>query len=1051
MEAAQHHDELMAGLKIRPGRTLDDGTIEGITNGGTLTGLATRGDEKFLVSNLHVIAGFANNLYLHPDGGEGLYQSGLVAAQKVGTVPAWDAANPAWIPVAAGDVPENIGDVCMARLDEGVAASYLIHEHPSHGGSIIISGVEDPIFDMELLMVGAVGGTGTIEVVRSSMKKWVRGCRLHDVMECNDENREAMKGDSGSPYLLRIRDGVYRMVGIHFASTVGGTGFAWGTKASVVQDTLGIAFGKRSPEAAAAAPGAVGFRTSVNLDGSNSCDPDGEVLTYLWEQTFPDDSTQAEIDADTVDITDRDKPVATFQAPAAVKTLTFKLTVTDIGGQTSEAEVSIEVERGPGANAGRDRSVGTGTLVTLTPRSDTAEPPLLSYRWSQIAGPSVTLTTRPVVDPREDHPPTTRFTAPATPAVLTFRLTVTNTRGIPSTADVTIVVRDPVPTGGEDLGVLAVGGNTSRSGSWVSTITSPRRSGSYAKFYTFSLAKRSRVQIDLTSQTDPYLYLLSGSGTAGAQLEANDDFGGSLKSRITRTLDPGTYTIDATTFARRRTGIFTLAIAVSSAAGKSNDAALAALSVDPASVTLSPAFSSSVESYTASVAYAVNGVRVTPMVNNAAATVMVNGDAVNSGEASQVVHLAEGANTIRVEVTAEDETTTKTYTIDVERAEASIDAALSALSISSGTLSPVFAPDTTAYTAKVVNAVSSIQITPTVNHREAKVTVNGTAVARGSASGAIALTAGQTANIAIKVTAEDGTTTKTYSVTVTRSSPVQALTADAGPDQRVETGDTVTLDGSASQDPDGDALRYSWRQIHSSGRRPFPGDEVRLSDTTVAKPTFTAPSVPKTLWFRLWVGDGNGNSDEDTVVVSVVAPKPTTKPPTPTEPTTTQPTTPTQPPPTKNRAPVADAGDPQSVDAGASVTLDGSGSSDPDGDTLAYQWTAPGGVTLTGANTASPTFTAPSTAGSLTFQLTVSDGKLSHSDSVTVTVNLSPPTPDPASTDATLSALSISPGTLAPVEDHFMDLMEDRVFESVRRPIFREIEALYAGAAGSGG
>ncbi len=254
-------------------------------------------------------------------------------------------------------------------------------------------------------------------------------------------------------------------------------------------------------------------------------------------------------------------------------------------------------------------------------------------------------------------------------------------------------------------------------------------------------------------------------------------------------------------------------------------------------------------------------------------------------------------------------------------------------------------------------------------------------------------------------------TTATASVTIeVTDEPL----ADAGPDQRVETGDTVTLDGSASQDPDGDALRYSWRQIHPSGRRPFPGDEVRLSDTTAAKPTFTAPSVPKTLWFRLWVGDGNGNSDEDTVVVSVVAPKPTTKPPTPTEPTTTQPTAPTQPPPTKNRAPAADAGDPQSVDAGASVTLDGSGSSDPDGDTLAYQWTAPDSVTLTGANTASPTFTAPSTAGSLTFQLTVSDGKLSHSDSVTVTVNLPPPTPDPASTDATLSALSISPGTLSP-------------------------------------
>jgi len=88
--------------------------------------------------------------------------------------------------------------------------------------------------------------------------------------------------------------------------------------------------------------------------------------------------------------------------------------------------------------------------------------------------------------------------------------------------------------------------------------------------------------------------------------------------------------------------------------------------------------------------------------------------------------------------------------------------------------------------------------------------------------------------------------------------------------------------------------------------------------------------------------------------------------------------------------PVASAGADQAVNAGASVTLDGSASSDPDGDAISFSWkqTLGTSVSLNSTSAAIVAFTAPTNGTLLTFELTVSDGK---NDSVgTVSVSVRP-------------------------------------------------------------
>jgi bifunctional chitinase/lysozyme len=88
--------------------------------------------------------------------------------------------------------------------------------------------------------------------------------------------------------------------------------------------------------------------------------------------------------------------------------------------------------------------------------------------------------------------------------------------------------------------------------------------------------------------------------------------------------------------------------------------------------------------------------------------------------------------------------------------------------------------------------------------------------------------------------------------------------ADAGESLTVRPGERVVLDGTASRDPDGDRLQFTWQQLLA------PGLDIPLSGAFSSRPQFIAPSVTSVtiLSFELFVSDGRSTAS-DVVAVTV--------------------------------------------------------------------------------------------------------------------------------------------------------------------------------------
>ena len=176
--------------------------------------------------------------------------------------------------------------------------------------------------------------------------------------------------------------------------------------------------------------------------------------------------------------------------------------------------------------------------------------------------------------------------------------------------------------------------------------------------------------------------------------------------------------------------------------------------------TLSPTFSANTVEYSVALLNTVSGTTISSTKADSTATTKIDGAAVSS----KAITINPGQTIdVIIDVTAQDGTTKKTYTVHVTRAVSS-NANLSGISLSNGTLSPAFNTNTVEYNVNL-SGVAGTTITPAKADNTATTKIDGTA----ATSTAITLNTGQTKDVVIEVTAQDGVTVKTYTVHVTRA------------------------------------------------------------------------------------------------------------------------------------------------------------------------------------------------------------------------------------------------------------------------------------------
>ena len=196
------------------------------------------------------------------------------------------------------------------------------------------------------------------------------------------------------------------------------------------------------PQANAGEDQTVTSGNNVSLDGSGSADSDGAIVSYTWQQQIMGEEPA-------VELTNANNAEAGFVAPAVtgVTQLHFLLTVVDDDNASSNDQQIVTVQPGdtppdnqaPTADAGEAQVVLSGEQVLLAGSGSDPDGDEISYAWTQVKGPAVTIDN---ADQAEAI-----FTAPEVTEqdVLTFKLTVSDSGNLQASAQVDITV-SPQPS-----------------------------------------------------------------------------------------------------------------------------------------------------------------------------------------------------------------------------------------------------------------------------------------------------------------------------------------------------------------------------------------------------------------------------------------------------------------------------------------------------------------------------------------------------------------------------------------------------------------------------
>jgi len=678
----------------------------------------------------------------------------------------------------------------------------------------------------------------------------------------------------------------------------------------------------------------------ATLDAGSSTDPDpGDMLSYVWRQ----------VSGPTVAVTGAlTNQSITLSDPAQSGTAVFEVTVNDGNGGTDTDTVSVtfnatlvRLNRIPVAEAGpnQTRNLGQTPSVTLDAGGSTDADPgdTLSYVWRQVSGPTVVVTGALTNQ-------SITLADPAQGGTVVFEVTVNDGNGGTDT-DTVSVTFNTVATPLNRPPTANAGANRTRQIGQTPTLTLTGNASTDPDpndTLTYRWVQLSGPSVTLTPvggprdviQRDVFVRDPAQAGTVVIQLTVNDNNGGT-----------DTDTVSITYTAAR-------VVNTPPVANAGADRTLTALG-NGDTLTLDGSNSSDPQGDALTYQWSVVSGSATLATPTAVRPVLTyTGDNTDGNSEEVVVQLIVNDGTVdspanRVTLTFQDDLG-PTANAGPDQALFGLDNGSTVTLDGSGSSDPENGPLT--YQWSVVSGSASLA-DPTAAMPVLTYTGDGTD--------------GAPEEVIVQLVVSDGRNDSAPDTVVLSLTDNLTPTAVAGDDQALfglDNGDTVTLDGSASSDPEGASLSYAWRVVSGSA--------------TITNPTSVSPELVYTgsgtdltneeVVVELIVNDGFSNSAPDTLTVTF----------------------------NDNRAPeavatVASA----SANEGDVVTLTGSSSSDPDNDTLNYSWVQVSGpaVSLSDPNAANPTFVAPdiSDATTLIFELTVDDGR-NLSDTASVSVNLEP-------------------------------------------------------------